>query len=41
MNQKKIMLRLMKNTLNIKIKVMEIQQSKINLKMLDKVLGDV
>ena len=41
MNQKKIMLRLMKNTLNIKIKVMEIQQSKINLKMLDKVLGDM
>ena len=35
------MLRLMKNTLNIKIKVMEIQQSKINLKMLDKVLGDM
>ena len=31
----------MKNTLNIKIKVMEIQQSKINLKMLDKVLGDM
>ena len=41
MNQKKIMLRLMKNTLNVKIKVMEIQQSKINLKMLDKVLGDM